>query len=153
MLNAFCPPLGLLSSQYIILRHAQLKPHVDGLLQRVAALGEVLLRNPHDRGGNIIPASPGVLADGWTLSSQRPDRARRLTARSSFAVMIHEHMPRACTSDHHLLPHITLTLGYGFRCHRLYEKVYQGRQADSRASGHVVMRILWKFYSDPNGAS
>src|SRR5262249_17674114 len=29
-----------------------------------------------------------------------------------------------------------------------YEKVYQVRQADSGASGRVVMRILWEFYSD-----
>lgn len=50
---------------------------------------------------HIIPASPDVLADGWTLDSQRPDKAWSLTDCISVAVLTHEHMTRAFTSDHH----------------------------------------------------
>ena len=93
-----------------------------------------------------------IAADYDASSAVERELVLRLVheVRRSPFVMIHEHMPRACTSDHHLLPHITLTLGYGFRCHHSYEKVYQGRQEDSRASGCAVMRIPRKFYSDPD---
>ena len=50
---------------------------------------------------HIMPASPSLLADGWTLYSQRPDKEWSLTDCTSFVVMTHEHMTRAFTSDHH----------------------------------------------------
>jgi len=50
---------------------------------------------------HIIPASPSLLADGWTLYSQRPDKEWSLTDCISFVVMTQEHMTRAFTSDHH----------------------------------------------------
>jgi len=50
---------------------------------------------------HIVPASSSLLADGWTLYSQRPDKAWSLTDCTSFVVMTHEHMTRAFTSDHH----------------------------------------------------
>jgi len=50
---------------------------------------------------HIIPASPGLLADGWTLYSQRPDKEWGWTDCTSFVVMTQEHMTLAFTSDHH----------------------------------------------------
>jgi len=50
---------------------------------------------------HIIPANPNLLADGWTLYSQRPDKEWSLTDCISFVVMTQEHMTRAFTSDHH----------------------------------------------------
>jgi predicted nucleic acid-binding protein len=49
----------------------------------------------------IIPVSSSLLADGWTLYSQRPDKEWGLTDCISFVVMTQEHMTRAFTSDHH----------------------------------------------------
>lgn len=50
---------------------------------------------------HILPASPSLLADGWTLYSQRPDKEWSLTDCISFVVMTQERMTRAFTSDHH----------------------------------------------------
>jgi uncharacterized protein len=50
---------------------------------------------------HIIPASPSLFADGWTLYSQRSDKEWSLTDCTSFVVMTQEHMTRAFTSDHH----------------------------------------------------
>jgi predicted nucleic acid-binding protein len=50
---------------------------------------------------HIRPASTSVLADGWTLYSQRSDKEWSLTDCTSFVVMTQEHMPQAFTSDHH----------------------------------------------------
>ena len=50
---------------------------------------------------HILPASPSLLADGWTLYSQRPDKEWSLTDCTSFAVMTQERTTRAFTSDHH----------------------------------------------------
>ena len=50
---------------------------------------------------HIIPANPSVLADGWTLYSQRPDKDWSLTDCISFVMTTQEHMTRAFTSDHH----------------------------------------------------
>jgi predicted nucleic acid-binding protein len=41
---------------------------------------------------HIIPANPGLLADGWTLYSQRPDKEWGWTDCTSFVVMTQEHM-------------------------------------------------------------
>jgi predicted nucleic acid-binding protein len=49
----------------------------------------------------IVPANSSLLADGWMLYSQRPDKEWSLTDCISFVVMTHEHMTRAFTSDHH----------------------------------------------------
>jgi uncharacterized protein len=50
---------------------------------------------------HITLANPNLLADGWTLYSQHPDKEWSLTNCISFVVMPHEHMTRAFTSDHH----------------------------------------------------
>jgi uncharacterized protein len=51
---------------------------------------------------HIFPATSGLLADGWTLYSQRPDKEWGLTDCTSFVVMTQEHVTQAFTSDHHL---------------------------------------------------
>jgi uncharacterized protein len=50
---------------------------------------------------HIFPATSGLLADGWTLYSQRPDKEWGLTDCTSFVVMTQEHITQAFTSDHH----------------------------------------------------
>ena len=50
---------------------------------------------------HIFPATSGLLADGWTLYSQRPDKEWGLTDCTSFVVMTQEHVTQAFTSDHH----------------------------------------------------
>jgi predicted nucleic acid-binding protein len=49
----------------------------------------------------IIPASPYLLDDGWTLYGQRPDKEWGLTDCTSFAVMTQEQITQAFTSDRH----------------------------------------------------
>ena len=50
---------------------------------------------------HIFPATSGLLADGWTLYSQRPDKEWGLTDCTRFVVMTQEHVTQAFTSDHH----------------------------------------------------
>jgi uncharacterized protein len=50
---------------------------------------------------HIFPATSGLLADGWMLYSQRPDKEWGLTDCTSFVVMTQEHITQAFTSDHH----------------------------------------------------
>jgi hypothetical protein len=64
-------------------------------------LSEYSLENSNPTPVSIIPASPSLLADGWTLYSERPDKEWSLTDCTSFVVMTHEHMTQAFTSDHH----------------------------------------------------
>lgn len=49
----------------------------------------------------IIPVSQTLLADGWALYSQRPDKDWGLTDCISFVVMTQEQIAQAFTSDHH----------------------------------------------------
>jgi predicted nucleic acid-binding protein len=49
----------------------------------------------------IVPADPGLLAEGWLLFSQRQDKAWGLTDCTSFALMTREKIQHAFTSDHH----------------------------------------------------
>jgi hypothetical protein len=49
----------------------------------------------------IIPASQTLLAEGWTLYSQRPDKGWSLTDCASFVVMTREQITQAFTSDRH----------------------------------------------------
>lgn len=49
----------------------------------------------------IVPASPTLLAEGWTLYSQRLDKEWGLTDCTSFVVMTQEQITQAFTSDHH----------------------------------------------------
>jgi uncharacterized protein len=49
----------------------------------------------------IIPLSEDLLADGWTLYSQRLDKGWGLTDCTSFAVMLSEQIAEAFTSDRH----------------------------------------------------
>ena len=49
----------------------------------------------------IIPASHELLADGWKLYKQRPDKDWSLTDCTSFVVMRRERITQAFTSDHH----------------------------------------------------
>jgi predicted nucleic acid-binding protein len=48
----------------------------------------------------IIPASHELLADGWELYKQRPDKDWSLTDCTSFVVMSRERITQAFTSDH-----------------------------------------------------
>lgn len=49
----------------------------------------------------IIPVSPALLADGWNLYAQRPDKEWSLTDCTSFVAMSQEQVTQAFTSDHH----------------------------------------------------
>jgi predicted nucleic acid-binding protein len=49
----------------------------------------------------IIPASHELLADGWELYKQRPDKDWSLTDCTSFVVMTQECIAQAFTSDRH----------------------------------------------------
>ena len=49
----------------------------------------------------IIPASSSLLADGWILYGQRPDKEWGLTDCTSFAAMTQEQIAQAFTSDRH----------------------------------------------------
>ena len=49
----------------------------------------------------IIPSSQTLLAEGWTLYSQRPDKEWGLTDCTSVVVMTREQITQAFTSDHH----------------------------------------------------
>jgi predicted nucleic acid-binding protein len=49
----------------------------------------------------IIPVSEELLADGWTLYSQRLDKDWGLTDCTSFVVMLSEQITQAFTSDRH----------------------------------------------------
>lgn len=49
----------------------------------------------------IIPVSQSLLAEGWTLYSQRDDKDWGLTDCISFVVMRQENITEAFTSDHH----------------------------------------------------
>jgi predicted nucleic acid-binding protein len=49
----------------------------------------------------IIPVSPTLLADGWTLYCQRLDKEWGLTDCTSFVVMTQAQITQAFTSDHH----------------------------------------------------
>ena len=49
----------------------------------------------------IIPVSPTLLADGWTLYCQRLDKEWGLTDCTSFVVMTQRQITQAFTSDHH----------------------------------------------------
>lgn len=49
----------------------------------------------------IIPVSEDLLADGWTLYSQRLDKDWGLTDCTSFVVMLNEQITQAFTSDRH----------------------------------------------------
>lgn len=49
----------------------------------------------------IIPPSEELLADGWTLYSQRLDKDWGLTDCTSFVVMLSEQITQAFTSDRH----------------------------------------------------
>ena len=49
----------------------------------------------------IIPLSEDLLADGWTLYSQRLDKDWGLTDCTSFVVMLNEQITQAFTSDRH----------------------------------------------------
>ncbi|OGO42612.1 MAG: PIN domain-containing protein [Chloroflexi bacterium RBG_16_57_9] len=50
---------------------------------------------------HIVPASQELLAQGWTLFSQRADKEWSLTDCTSFWLMTEEGIVRAFTSDHH----------------------------------------------------
>jgi uncharacterized protein len=49
----------------------------------------------------IISLSEDVMADGWTLYSQRLDKSWGLTDCTSFMVMLREQITQAFTSDRH----------------------------------------------------
>ena len=49
----------------------------------------------------IVPVTQALLADGWTLYSQRSDKDWGLTDCTSFVVMTQEQITRAFTSDRH----------------------------------------------------
>lgn len=49
----------------------------------------------------IVPASQGLLLEGWTLYAQRADKNWSLTDCISFVVMMREDIKQAFTSDHH----------------------------------------------------
>jgi predicted nucleic acid-binding protein len=49
----------------------------------------------------ILPANSALMAEGWTLYRQRPDKEWGLTDCISFAVMTQEGIAEAFTSDHH----------------------------------------------------
>lgn len=49
----------------------------------------------------IVPSSPELLAAGWALYRQRPDKEWGLTDCISFAVMTERQLTDAFTSDHH----------------------------------------------------
>ncbi len=49
----------------------------------------------------ILPASAQLLADGWVLYCQRPDKEWSLTDCISFSVMTQQQIMDAFTSDHH----------------------------------------------------
>ena len=49
----------------------------------------------------IIPASTGLLAEGWALYREREDKEWGLTDCISFAVMKRERITRAITTDRH----------------------------------------------------
>ena len=49
----------------------------------------------------IIPVSPELLARGWSLCSQRPDKEWGLTDCTSFVVVQEEGIYEAFRSDHH----------------------------------------------------
>lgn len=49
----------------------------------------------------VMPVSQVLLADGWNLYSQRPDKGWSLTDCTSFVVMQQYAMHQALTSDHH----------------------------------------------------
>jgi predicted nucleic acid-binding protein len=49
----------------------------------------------------IVPVSPTLFADGWTLYSQRHDKEWGLTDCTSFVVMTQKQITQAFTSDHH----------------------------------------------------
>lgn len=49
----------------------------------------------------IVPLSEELLADGWALYSQRPDKEWGLTDCTSFVVMTQGQIQQAFTSDHH----------------------------------------------------
>jgi predicted nucleic acid-binding protein len=50
---------------------------------------------------NIVPVSDTLLAKGWELYRQRPDKGWGLTDCTSFVVMQEEQITEAFTSDHH----------------------------------------------------
>ena len=49
----------------------------------------------------IVPVSSELLAEGWSLFSQRPDKERSLTDCISFVVMSRDGIQDAFTSDRH----------------------------------------------------
>lgn len=49
----------------------------------------------------ILPASHELLAEGWELYKQRPDKDWSLTDCTSFVMMGREQITEAFTSDHH----------------------------------------------------
>jgi len=51
----------------------------------------------------IIPVSQNLLADGWELYNQRPDKEWGLTDCTSFIVMTQEKITSAFTSDRHFV--------------------------------------------------
>jgi predicted nucleic acid-binding protein len=68
-------------------RRAKTVAFIDGL-RRLAVL-------------QILPASSGLFAAGWTRYSERPDKEWGLTDCISFVVMEQENLTQAFTSDHH----------------------------------------------------
>ena len=48
-----------------------------------------------------VPASQELLAEGWVLYAQRPDKEWGLTDCTSFVIMTQEKITQAFTSDHH----------------------------------------------------
>ena len=52
---------------------------------------------------HIFPATSGLLADGWTLYSQRPDKEWGLTDCISFVVMRQAGVQEALTFDQHFV--------------------------------------------------
>ena len=49
----------------------------------------------------VVPAGQDLLAEGWTLYRQRPDKDWSLTDCTSFVVMTREQIAQVFTSDHH----------------------------------------------------
>ncbi len=51
----------------------------------------------------IVPVSSELMAAGWTLYMQRPDKEWGLTDCTSFAVMAQQKITDAFTADHHFV--------------------------------------------------
>jgi uncharacterized protein len=60
-----------------------------------------LLQLPDLPALKIIPASRSLFLEGWTLYKQRLDKEWSLTDCISFAVMLHEQITQAFSTDHH----------------------------------------------------